>query len=285
MSNTRKIILAVIILALLIAALFFFGIPSSPTEEHTYKTLDSEKKEETTGARPDVSLEDIIANLEDQGLSVEVEPVEEGDGNKEFPPYTGHDPEEVRPDPDVVANMSEEEREQLYADIKTYGRGAKDAPETFINWLQVGILKKTIGDYEGARDAWEYALRVEPQKPVLLKNLGDLYWHYLKEYPLAEKRFKELIASNHDDFMVYRSLSDLYRYAYTEKKDQADDILLEGLEKFPDKTTLMAALADVYEAEGEIGKAIEWLKKILAIDPKNASVKDEIEELKTAQQE
>ena len=55
------------------------------------------------------------------------------------------------------------------------------------NWLVLGVYRKMIGDYESAKEVWEYASAIRPQNSVSFNNLGELYAYYLKDNAKAEK--------------------------------------------------------------------------------------------------
>lgn len=203
-----------------------------------------------------------------------------GGETAELPIYEGRDPQEVRPDPKEVAVFGDEQREKIYADIRMQGSAVKEKPEFITGWLQVGILKKVIGDYEGARDAWEYAGIIRPENSVTFANLGELYWKYLPDFPRSEKNFLISIKNKKSDPAVYISLSELYSYSYTSKSDLADDVLLEGIAANPDSTNLMRTLAYLYERQGNFVSALEWWQKVLAGEPADANVVSTIAELK-----
>ena len=193
--------------------------------------------------------------------------------------YSGRDPVEVRPNPDEVKGLSQAEREKLYSDINMHGRAVKENPDFFFGWIQIGLLKKIIGDYEGARDAWEYAGAIRPLNSVSFANLGELYWRYSPDYPKSEKNFLTSIKNKPDDSSTYISLSDLYFYSYSAKKDRADDILLEGIKANPKNTDLMRWLASLYEREKEYSKALEWWKKVLVENLSDQLVKQAIADI------
>lgn len=195
-------------------------------------------------------------------------------------PYQGRDPEEVRPNLKEVELMRTEDREKLYQEIRDVGRAVKENPELGQSWLQLGILKKVIGDYEGARDAWEYIALVNPVHHVPSQNLGELYWRYLPDYPKAESKFRSAIRINAVNSSAYLSLSELYRTAYTQKRDQADDVLLEGLKVMPNDIYLTKGLALLYEYEQKYLLALEWWEKVQKLIPDDASAASKIAELK-----
>ena len=206
---------------------------------------------------------------------------ESGESSKSKPPaYTGRDPQEARPNPEEVKLFSEAQKAKIYSDIRMHGSAVKENPDYFFGWMQIGLLKKVIGDFAGARDAWEYAGQIRPENSVSFGNLGELYWRYLPDFLRSEKNFRIAIKNKPDDPATYMSLSDLYLYSYAEKKELAGDILLEGIAANPDSIDLMKYLARYYEVQKKYDSALEWWQKVLAKDPANFEVVTTIESLK-----
>ena len=198
-----------------------------------------------------------------------------------IPPYTGRDPAEFRPDPKETASFSKEDLDSISSQIQTNARGVREHSDFLEGWLQIGLLKKVIGDFEGARDAWEYAGVIRPLNSVSFANLGELYWRYLPDYRKAEKNFRVSVTNKPDDPAVYISFSDLYYYSYTEKKHLADNILIEGIQKNPGNVDLMKWLAALYERDKNYSLALEWWKKVLEKSPSDAAVRETIADLET----
>lgn len=149
------------------------------------------------------------------------------------------------------SDLSPEVKKILTDKINLLSNNLKKDNLQFNDWLDLGITRKTSGDYEGAREAWEYAAVLAPESYVPWNNLGDLYAHYLKNYPKAEENFKKAIALKQDYMDGYRSLYELYRYSYKEKANLAPQILKDGLAKNPQSTDLMVLLAQYYKEAGD----------------------------------
>ena len=198
-----------------------------------------------------------------------------------LPSYSGRDPAEIRPVPEEIKLFTEDQKLQLFNSISTEGKAVKLNPMHFNGWITVGGLKKTIGDFEGARDAWEYASLVEPLNSLSFSNLGELYWRYLHDYPKSEANLKISIEHKPNDIQNYTSLAELYHYSYKEKYDLADDVLLDGLKVNPDNGTLERRLAYLYEQRNEWKTALEWWNKILEAFPDDEAVKNSIDKVKT----
>lgn len=197
-----------------------------------------------------------------------------------LPVYQGRDSAEIRPNPDELKGLSDEQKESLYARIRTHGGEVKANPDYFAGWLEVGMLKKVIGDFTGARDAWEYASIIRPLNSVSFANLGELYWRYLPDYSASEKNLRKALQNDPKDADLYITLAELYHYSIPDKAAQAPGILLEGLKVNPDNDSLMRRLAYLYEQRKEYALAIEWWEKILKQNPGDQSVTDTINKLR-----
>jgi len=117
-----------------------------------------------------------------------------------------------------------------------------------MNWVGLGIQRKQLGDYEGARDAWEYAKSIEPGNIVPWNNLGDLYHFYLKNYTKSEENWKKTVAIRSDYVQGYRGLYELYTYSMKEKTAEIPIMLKRAIEKNPTANDLKAMLAEYEES-------------------------------------
>lgn len=120
-------------------------------------------------------------------------------------------------------------------------------PNYLQGWLQVGILRKYLGDYKGASLAWQYATLLRPNDYIAFSNLGDLYHYYLHDFPKAEKYLRRAIDLKPDYVAGYKNLFDLYTLSYKEKISLAEPVLLEGIKKNPSDNYLKKIL-DSYRA-------------------------------------
>ncbi len=193
-------------------------------------------------------------------------------------PYHGRPADEVRPVAADVAGYNEDQRQKLYGTIQNDGAAVKSNPNLFNIWIELGLLKKSIGDYIGARDAWEYAGAIRPKNAVSFANLGEIYASYLKDVVKAEQNFKIAIANKPDEPAAYITLSDFY--SAEGRVQDAIGILLKGIEVNPKSADIMKMLGRRYGEAKNYAQAILWWQKVLAIEPGNAAVAAEIESLK-----
>lgn len=187
------------------------------------------------------------------------------------PSYTGRNPREARPVSEEVKFFTETQKERIYNEIDNYGEAVIGDPHFFEGWIQIGLLKKTIGDFEGARDAWYYAGLIAPNNVVSFANLGELYWRYFPDFQKSEQNFRQAIKNDSKRPEIYISLAELYYYSYKEKTDLADNAYLEGLAANPNDDMLMRGLAAYYQKINDAKNALSWWKKVLEKNPSDAS--------------
>jgi len=154
------------------------------------------------------------------------------------------------------------------------------SPDEFGDWLYVGVLKKGIGNYEGSRDAFIYAGNLRPQSSTPFANLADLYAYFLNDPVKAEENIKKAIANDPNDYNLYLSLADIYRYKFPERIGAYEKVLLEAMAKFADNPNLIAPLAAYYRDTNQTQPAIEWYERLVKLDSNNVAAKQDLEELK-----
>ncbi len=161
-------------------------------------------------------------------------------------PYDISKVEEKMPDLDreiiVKSKFSLEQRQKLLSDIQDTRERLKEDYDVLQEWLQLGLLYKALEDYEGAKEAWEFAGFLRPKAGVAFHNLGDLYHFYLPNYELSEKNYLKSIENAPTMIITYQKLHELYIYSYKEKEHLADDILRQGLQANPGNEYLQAVL-------------------------------------------
>lgn len=242
----REIIVGVIVVLLVVLGFIFreniFRSASKVPQENKTGQVQSAGESATAGDRaatssPNVNGAPIQGNT----------PGAVSAPDKAASVYRGRPLEEIRFGSDAHASMSDRHRDQLSADIRKYAKMAKDNPEHIAAWLQTALLKKAIGDYEGARDIWIYLTIVRPKDATAFLNLGDLYTNYLKEYASAERNYRSAIKADPEVTMGYIGLSDLYIFFYKEKANQAEAVLKQGIAANPNDANLAHALSRLYE--------------------------------------
>ncbi len=156
----------------------------------------------------------------------------------------------------------------------------QENPDSFNDWLYLGVLKKGVGDYEGARDVFIYAGQIRPQSSTPFANLADLYAYFLNDPVKAEESIKKAIVNDPNDFNLFISLADIYRYKFPDKEAMYEQTLLDAQQKFPDNPNIISQLASYYRQTKQTAKAIDYYELLVRLDPNNQTAKDDLAELK-----
>ncbi|MBI5045687.1 MAG: hypothetical protein HZC14_01620 [Candidatus Niyogibacteria bacterium] len=77
-------------------------------------------------------------------------------------------------------------------------------------WINLGIYREQIKDYEGAAEAWEYASAIRPFDPAPLINLGNLYGYYVHDNKKAEEYFLKAIEAKPKEAYAYYRAHEFY---------------------------------------------------------------------------
>ncbi len=117
----------------------------------------------------------------------------------------------------------------------------KKNPENAVVWADLGMARKGIEDYEGSKEAYAYALKLQPNNSVVAENLGVIYADYLKDYPKAEQYFRLSITLDPSVGYRYLRLFEFYRYLLKDAQ-KAKAILEEGLRAIPNDPSLKVLL-------------------------------------------
>lgn len=196
----------------------------------------------------------------------------------DLPRYSGQAIGYLGAEEETLRQFPESAVAQRRTELKQIAKKLKKNPHDYDGWLELGVIKKFFNNYEGARDAWEYAKLVNATSSLSYFNLGGLYANYLNDYPRAEENYKKAIARDRLFFPQYHvALADFYKRNYVEKRDLAEPTLLEGIAAIPEDAGLRVQLALLYKERGERDKALRYFKEALKLNPELVEVKREIE--------
>lgn len=110
-------------------------------------------------------------------------------------------------------------------------------PTNVGQWIDIGLWRRNIGDFEGAKEAWEYADLLRPNNSVILGNLGVVYGYDLNNVPKAEEYFLKAIKADPLYEYVYVQVYEFYR-DIARDSDKARKTLEEGLKALPNSSVL-----------------------------------------------
>lgn len=158
-------------------------------------------------------------------------------------------------------------------------------PDNFSAWMNLGQLKKNVGDYRGAEAIWLHVNEIRPGNSVSFNNLGDLYANFLNEYDKAETQFLIAIEnSTGEDIGVayYRSLHDLYLNQLQDEV-KLEQLLVRAIEMIPDSAEFHVLLGQHFERIGDNAKALDSYTTALQYVENKKPIQQDIDRLKQAQ--
>lgn len=184
----------------------------------------------------------IYSEMSDIEIDVDAEPTPGVDENQQLE-HLEH-PNLDRPI-NIPEDFPEDAKKIATEKIQKLSNELKANNDFFDGWLDLGIYRKMIGDYEGAKECWEYASAIRPLNSISFNNLGDLYGYYLKDYKKAEENFLKALENGPDQVYIYRNTYEFYRYVMKDDA-QAKEILKKGIEINPDTSQDLKTLFDNY---------------------------------------
>jgi len=156
--------------------------------------------------------------------------------------------------PNALKTMDEEILRLSLEDLNNQYQDLRDGKYVYLSWINVGILKKRLGDKPGAEKAWLKAIDYNPDRSLAYGNLADLYLFSMGEYEKAEEYYQKVLSIRTDNFTHYHGLVSLYRYNITEKANLIEGIMIEGAEANPTKAENYYMYLANYFAEGPDSK-------------------------------
>lgn len=206
MNTKTKIIFSAVLFVLIIVGAGF------------YLWQDWQNSQFSKGLPLEISKKVPLSNVENENESKQV-PQGPTSGNIELlSKLTQNFPKGT--DPEVISQI--QELSQTLKDNNGYLEG----------WLQLGILRKNIGDLEGAAEAWQYAIVIRSDNSIAYLNLGDLYGYYFHDNQKAEANLLKAIKVDPANIYAYQKTYEFYKD--TNQSEKARRILEQGIAANPD---------------------------------------------------
>lgn len=151
-----------------------------------------------------------------------------------------------------------------------------------LSWSKMGVIKKAFNDFDGAEAIWLHASDLDPFNSFTFANLADLYHYFKKDSQKAKKYYKLAIKNDLTNEQLYIEYARLLFLQMNDPK-LAETVLTDAIDTIPQAFGARVSLADIYERQGMIGKAIEQIQQLADEYPDNNAVKEELARLKKLQ--
>ncbi|MDP3989091.1 MAG: hypothetical protein Q8P93_02560 [bacterium] len=140
-----------------------------------------------------------------------------------------------------------------------------DEPFNYDLWVDLGNYRNFLKDFDRAEEAWEYATYIRPTQSTAYINLGTLYERERKDVVKAEEYYLKALEFAPEQISSYVRLFELYSLSFEQKRDRADDILIEGLEQIPNDLGVLVKLARFLVKEGDFEGAREYYGRAIDV--------------------
>ncbi len=198
----------------------------------------------------DTSSENTISVEEDSEKNIIVNIGEDGSIDAE-----GYDVEIIEPEDNTVSipapslnspivfyvELADDVKSIMTTKIENTRKDLQAKVNYFNGWIELGLQYKIIGDYDGARDSWEYASAIRQSSGLPHRNLGDLYGYYLKDSTKAEENFLKAIELSPDQIEYYFTTASFYKDVLKDT-NKAIAIVERGLKANPNSPDLKSLL-------------------------------------------
>lgn len=116
--------------------------------------------------------------------------------------------------------------------IEEISSALKENNKLFSHWLDLGIYRKIIEDFEGAKEAWIYASALQPDDARPYNNLADLAIYYVHDNQAGEHYLLKAIEKSPDQLYYYNAAFEFYYYVLKDEH-RAKAMLEQGIAKNP----------------------------------------------------
>jgi tetratricopeptide (TPR) repeat protein len=151
---------------------------------------------------------------------------------------------------------------------------ARDDFERSLRWTHkpaalVALARSLMheGKLDQADQLLNQALEIDIRHGPTHETLGVLMLAW-QEYAQAAKAFEEALGLGHSSPELYRAVWEAYMKL--ERFDRAHDLILEGVDRFPNDDAVQATAGDSFVfAKGDSTEARPYWEKALALNPRN----------------
>lgn len=178
----------------------------------------------------------------------------------------------------INATITDAQKQEIIKQIDEIKKQITVNYDSDTPWLMLGNYRKSLKDYNGAIEAWNFLITIRPKGYLAFHNLGSLYGFELHNYTKSEENFLKAIQNESKNIDAYSQLVTIYEAAKTPEKIEA--LLLGGIKSNPNDASLKIMLGQYYAKIGNKTAAIKYLEEALKISPANTEVQTEIDALK-----
>ena len=123
--------------------------------------------------------------------------------------------------------------------------------------------------YDEAKEAYEKALELDSDNPLVCHNYAHVLRHYFQAYDEAASYYHKAIEIDPYSLVSYQGLRSLYAHDLHDSKS-AVEVLVSALAYFNEEEGLVLEIANMYDFElNDYKKALHYYERVLEINPNN----------------
>ncbi len=130
-------------------------------------------------------------------------------------------------------------------------------PNIWETWIAVGNLKNLLQDYDGALQAYQYSVTLQPNNIVGERNIATLYADQFKDYERAAIHYRAAIRNEVNNVELYTNLI-MIEWKQLNDVTTAESTLQTGLVKTRYHYDMVKLAADFYNQTGNVTRAKEY---------------------------
>ncbi|NXC73067.1 IFIT5 protein, partial [Anhinga anhinga] len=137
------------------------------------------------------------------------------------------------------------------------------------------LLKFGAKYYDRAKNCFENALKSEPNNPefntgyaIAMYRLEDIFYREHEDVSLALEPLKIAVELNPNDTFIKALLA--LKLQALKRVEEGESYIEKAMQETPDLPYFLRYAAKFYRKKGEVDKALEILKKALAVTPRSA---------------
>lgn len=158
--------------------------------------------------------------------------------------------------PPVRRPIGAEASPQLRAQLEAAMAAVETQPKSPEAWLNLGLVRKAAGDWEGAKEAWRYANDLRPSFVLPLVNIGSVLVLEEGKPEEAQNYFTLARERNPSYLFTYQQFADIFSGIRGEH-GRAEVFLREGIARNEKSAPLWLWLGQVLErVQGRGGDAL-----------------------------
>ena len=184
----------------------------------------------------------------------------------------------IRKDDDSSAIKSNNDVVRYYQEkLPTLKKSVDEDGKDFTARLDYAVALYATGDLNEAKKQYEAAISMRGDDVVLRNNLGNVL-RDKGDYTGAIQEYEKAIKIDPRSQNAYINLASLQTYTLNKPQDGIATYK-NAMKAIPDNTQLELQLGLAYEQAGDANQAIKTFKSVLARDPANAAAKNNLHRL------